>query len=201
MKNKILTILFLISAFITQAQTKFGFTAGAQLSNVRIINYNTDNRLGFNVGLSSLTPVTDGVDFNMQLVLSGKGYIFYDSYGYKNIIRPLYLELPLTFRFNFQSSTETKIFIGAGGYFAYGIGGNKIYYISGYKETESINFGDTFDDDFESTDLGLVFQLGAKFRENYEGQFFYDMGLKKIVPNTTSNSFNRVFGFNLTWYF
>ena len=51
------------------------------------------------------------------------------------------------------------------------------------------------------SDLGLVFQFGAAFRENYEGHFFYDMGLKKIIPNSTSDTFNRVFGFNLTWYF
>ncbi len=201
MKQVTLLVIFIFTCFYCKAQFKFGFTAGAQISAVKFVSTNTDTRLSFNTGFSGKAPLADGVDFHMQLLLSGKGYTYYDSWGYKNIFRPLYLELPLTIRFNFNSAKETKIFFGAGGYIAYGIGGTKTYYPNGYKESMKISFGDSNDDDLKNTDLGLVFQLGAAFRENYEGHFFYDMGLTKIIPNTTSDSFNRVFGFNLTWYF
>ncbi len=180
---------------------KFGFTAGAQLSAINFANSNTDSRLGFNTGFSGLTAISEGIDFHMQFVISGKGYTYFDSYGHKAIVRPLYLELPLVVRFNFNSSTNTKIFFGGGGYYAFGIAGNQTYYPNGYKESIKIKWGTATGDDMKSSDAGLVFQLGVGFRENYEGHFFYDMGLTNVLPNTTSNSYNRVFGFNLTWYF
>ena len=113
----------------------------------------------------------------------------------------MYLQLPLAFRFKFNSTNSTKIFLGAGGYYAFGIGGSKIYYPNGYQESTKVTFGNDINNDLKRTDFGLVFQLGAIFRENYEGHFFYDMGLTQIIPGATSNSYNRVFGFNLTWYF
>jgi hypothetical protein len=200
-KRRILIALLLLASINIYAQTKFGITAGLQFSNVKIENVDPDNRMSFNTGVTSLMSVSEGVDFNAQLLLSGKGFTYNDSYGYKNVIRPLYLELPLVFRFNFETSMDTKLFIGAGGYYAFGIGGNKIFYNNGYKETEKVKFGSTNNDDLESSDAGLVFQLGGLIHENYEGHFFYDMGLTKIIPNTTTESNNRVFGFNLSWLF
>jgi hypothetical protein len=201
MKQGIILLILILSSFFSMAKLKLGITAGAQISAVKLVDFTTDSRLSFNAGAAGIAPLAEGIDVHLQLLVSGKGYTFYDAYGYKDVIRPLYLELPLNFRFNFNSSNDSKIFIGAGGYYAFGIAGNKIYYPNGYKETEKINFGNTSDDDFNSSDFGLSFQIGAAFRENYEGHFFYDMGLSKIIPNSTSNSYNRVFGFNLTWYF
>ncbi len=200
MNKVILSLSFFLIHLSGFSQMKLGFTAGAQFSSVKIITYNTETRLSFNAGVATRTPLAEGIDFHMQLLVSGKGFKYYDSYGYKNLTRPLYLELPLAVRFKFNSGNETKLFIGAGGYYAFGLGGNKIYYVNGYKETEKINYGNDYSDDLKQSDWGLVFQLGAIFRENYEGHFFYDMGLTRIIPNSTSNSYNRVFGFNLTWY-
>jgi hypothetical protein len=199
-----LLLLACISLFSVNhgyAKIKWGITAGAQLSSVKLIDYSNDSRLSFNVGAAGITPLSEGIELHTQLLLSGKGFTYMDGYGYKNIIRPLYLELPIIFRFNFNSSTNSKLFVGAGGYYAYGIAGNQIYYQNGYRETKKISYGSTLDDDFNSSDAGLSFQLGFDFRENYEGHFFYDMGLTNIIPNASSNSYNRVFGFNLTWYF
>jgi len=201
MKRIFLLVLFLITFLTSNAQTKFGITAGAQISSVKIVNSSSDSRLSFNLGGSMLSEISGGVDFHLQLLLSGKGFTIYDSYGYKNIVRPFYFELPANIRFNLSTTKDAKVFLGGGGYLAYGIGGTIIYYNNGYKESQKINFGNTSDDDLENIDMGLVFQFGAAFRENYEGHIFYDMGLKRLVPNSTSNSYNRVFGFNLTWYF
>jgi hypothetical protein len=201
MKQRVLLFILFFSAINVNAEMKFGFTAGAQLSAINFASASTDTRLGFNTGFSGIAPISEGIDFHMQFVLSGKGYTYFDSYGHKAIFRPLYLELPLVIRFNFNSSTNTKIFFGGGGYYAFGIAGNQTYYPNGYKESQSVKWGNSNDDDLKSSDAGLVFQLGVDFRENYEGHFFYDMGLTNIFPNTSSNSYNRVFGFNLTWYF
>jgi hypothetical protein len=201
MKQGIFLFILSLLTINVYGKMKYGFTAGAQLSAVKFANVNTDTRLGFNTGFSGLAPVSEGVDFHIQFVLSGKGYTYFDSYGHKSVFRPLYLQLPVVFRFNFNSSTNTKIFFGGGGYYAFGIAGNQTYYPNGYKESIKIKYGTSADDDLKSSEAGLSFQFGVDFRENYEGHFFYDMGLTNILPNTTSNSYNRVFGFNLTWYF
>jgi hypothetical protein len=201
LKKVVLLTVLIVANYCCIAQVKFGITAGAQISSIKLENVNTDIRLSFNAGGAMNATLQESIYLHLQLIASGKGYTIYDSYGNKNIFRPMYLELPLTFRFKFNSTSDTKIFLGAGGYYAFGIGGSKIYYDNGYKSTEKINYGSTIDDDLTSTDAGLVFELGAVWRENYEGHFFYDMGIKTISPFSTSNVSNRVFGFNLTWYF
>ena len=201
MKKKILIVLCcLFISKINMAQIKFGFTAGAQLANVRLSTYDATSRFAFNLGGTALTKLSDDIHLQIQLLLSSKGYKYYDEFGYKNLVKPIYLELPIVPRFKFETGDQTDVYIGAGGYYAFGIGGKQTYYLSGVKESQKL-FSSDNDVEVNRSDFGAVFQLGFTFRENYEGHFFYDLGLNNIYPEATTNTFNRVFGFNLTRYF
>lgn len=92
------------------------------------------------------------------------------------------------------------MFIGAGGYYALGVGGKQNYYdVNGYRQTLKISFGK--ESELTRSGWRLVFEFGAYFRENYVGHFFYDMGLMNILPDATTTNYNRVVGFKLAWYF
>ncbi|MEO8149031.1 MAG: porin family protein [Bacteroidia bacterium] len=200
MKNAIIIVLLILS-FRGFAQVKIGPTVGAQLTNVKGSSYNTDSRFAFNFGAVALVPVTHDVDIHFQVLASSKGYSFKDIYGYKYTMKPVYLELPVVGRFKFETSEQSKVIVGLGGYYAFGIAGKYYYYESGYKESKKIDFGNSSSDNLKSSDFGIVFQVGADFRENFEGLFFVDWGLSNIIPTATTNTYNRVFGINLAWYF
>lgn len=199
--KKIIVALFILVNYAALAQVKIGPTVGLDLTNVRGNTKNTNARFAFNFGASGLINAADNIDIQIQLLAMGKGYEYKDAYGYKNILKPVYLELPIVARFKFTTSDNSELFIGAGGYAAFGVAGKFTYYQNGYKESNKIKYGNSGSDNLKSTDFGMTFQIGADFHKNFEGYFFYDLGLSNIIPNATTKTYNSVFGFNLAWYF
>lgn len=200
MKTKLLLLIFFVYGLQLSGQSKLGITTGVQFAHTRSGNSNTDSRFAYNVGITSLINLNSKFQINTQLLFIGKGYKYYNTLGQRNLVKPLYLELPVVGRFHFKTSENAAIFIGIGGYYALGIGGKETYYQNDERLQTKIEYGNSTNSVLTKSDGGITIQLGGDFHENFEGYIFYDMGLANIIPNTTTLTYNRVIGFNLAWY-
>lgn len=200
MKTKLLVISLIISSFQVFSQSKLGITTGVQFAHTRTGNSNTDSRFAYNVGFTSLINLNSNFQLNTQLIFIGKGYKYYNTLGQRNLVKPLYFELPVVGRFHLKTSENAAVFIGIGGYYALGIGGKETYYQNDERLETKIEYGNSTNSVLTKSDGGITIQLGGDFHENFEGYIFYDMGLANIIPNTTTRTYNRVIGFNIAWY-
>lgn len=128
MKTKYLILSLCIASLQTFGQSKIGITTGVQFAHTRTDNSNTDARFGYNVGISSLIDLSEHVQLNAQLLFIAKGYKYYNTFGQRNLVKPLYFEIPIVPRFHFKTTENLGVFIGLGGYYALGIGGKETYY-------------------------------------------------------------------------
>ncbi len=201
MKAKLLIFSLCIASLQTIGQSKIGITTGVLFSHTRTSSSNTDARFAYNVGVASLFELSAHIQLNMQLLFIGKGYKYYNTFGQRNLVKPMYLEIPIVPRFHFRTTENAEVFIGIGGYYALGIGGKETYYQNDERLQTKIEYGQGTNSVLTQSDGGVVMQVGTTFRDNFEGYIFYDMGLANIIPNTTTRTYNRVIGFNLAWYF
>ena len=200
MREHLLIIAFVFLGVNLFGQIKLGITTGAQFAHTRSGNTNTDSRFAYNFGVTSLIDLTSSIQLNTQLLFIGKGYKYYNSFEQRNLVKPVYFELPVVARFHFKTTENTGVFIGLGGYYAAGVGGKETYYINDERLENKIEFGSSINAVLTKSDGGAVMQIGGNFRDNFEGCLFYDMGLANIIPNTTTLTYNRVIGFNLAWF-
>ncbi|HEX8334292.1 MAG TPA: outer membrane beta-barrel protein, partial [Segetibacter sp.] len=126
-------------AFISNAQVKpstnkggFMLKGGVNLANISVTD---DGRVdeangitSFHAGIGIDLPLSDGLSLQPGLLLSGKGAKTQmgqttDATYWKATSTPLYVELPLNLVGKIPLSEYTRVYIGAGGYAAAGVGG------------------------------------------------------------------------------
>lgn len=129
MKNfKIITTLIAIF-FLTQqsdAQIKFGITAGANLSKSEIdigtISINTKHKPGLTIGVSAEKKIGTHFSLNSSILYNQKGYVLKDLFGAnddsKLIINYNYIDIPLEVGYTYK-----KFKITGGPYVSYALGG------------------------------------------------------------------------------
>ena len=131
-RTKLIVVLALVTMLSNSsfAQTKFGVITGVNFSKLILKGFENDVKTelspGFQVGVTADIPIVSNITLQPALLYVQKG--FYDKdgkYGYAPDfkVRAEYLELPLQLVFR-PMFANRKLLIGAGTYFAYGIGGD-----------------------------------------------------------------------------
>jgi hypothetical protein len=202
MKNHLFCAFFLLCALTAHTQiTGFsqnslksnagssfhvGLKAGINISNMKFtgngVNLSYSALAGFNGGLALELGLTESIGLRTGLEVQTKGTKTNNAGSDNFKIRPIYLELPLVVAY----STD-QFFIGAGPALGFGIAGNTRTESSGYPTIiQKIVWGSGASDDFKAFDLGLRFEIGAKFGNTRTGVSF-NQGLINILPDTNGS--------------
>lgn len=202
MKNLRLFFLmtFVFAAVSASAQLSFGVKAGLNMSTITDVE-DSDMKIGYKVGPTVEYMFAPNMGIQSGLLLSSKGVksslSYHDDYENETInqdatINSNYLELPILFAYKFAIAPDTKVYLNAGPYLAYGIFGKTKfkYTIDGYSGDYEVKY-DTFGDDYydenlethypgmERFDFGLSFGAGMEITKFNFG-LNYDLGLKKV---------------------
>lgn len=201
MKNclKTLLALFLVFSFTAlQAQVKFAPKIGMNLSTMTAksmgISLDPKTLIGFHIGGMADIPLGGSLSLQPGILYSAKGSKY--KFGSEEAsISPGYIEIPVHVVYNF-SMESPKIFVFAGPYFAYGVGGKAKY----GSDSQTLKFGSSENDDLKPFDVGI--DLGAGVNLNgFLISVQYGLGLANLSPITTDNTEmkNRVFGISIAY--
>ncbi|NQT25451.1 PorT family protein [candidate division KSB1 bacterium] len=192
----ILTIVALILSFsnVSMAQiTEKGVKVGLNMANItgdeadELFPDDPENKTGFAIGGYVLYPLNETITMRIEALYSQKGakasgemdhgyYYYYGggSVDYKAEATVTYLEIPVLFQYDIESSGSMKPFVFAGPFLALKMSDKYKMTIDG--DTES---GDI--DDLKGSDYGIVIGAGAKINEKIFIDLRYSMGMTTIV--------------------
>ena len=170
--NKLRSFLFIavmLIAVSANAQVSFGLKAGLNLATITGNGGSADSKIGYKIGPALDFGIAENMSIQAAALLSSKGAKHVDAN---------YLEVPVCFAYKFPIAPDTKIYVNAGPYFAYGLFG----------KTGGI---DTFDDDFgmKKLDYGATIGAGAEVLKFNFG-LNYDLGLAKIYDGGSAKNSN-----------
>jgi hypothetical protein len=129
--KKIFFLIIAITTFTCAKSQLFYIQGGVNLANITSTSSGEteDNKMltSFNAGLMSRFGLSETVDLETGLIVSGKGskaetYFAGGDYVKSNF-NPIYVELPLNVVLNVPLQKSTGLFFNAGPYVAIGIGG------------------------------------------------------------------------------
>ncbi|NQT25448.1 PorT family protein [candidate division KSB1 bacterium] len=185
----ILTIMALILSFsnVSMAQiTEKGVKVGLNLASATGDDVkDAKSKTGFAVGGYVLYPLNESVTMQIEALYAQKGvkmegeetityYGYTMTYDYKSTINLTYIEIPVLFRYDIQSSGNMKPYIIAGPYIALTMGA-KVKWESG-DESGS----DDIKDDIKGMDYGVILGAGVKVNEKISIDARYSMGLTSV---------------------
>lgn len=210
---KKIIILFLAVAFMSSSlpaqKTQFGVNAGITIANYTAKydgeSETADSKLGFTLGV--VANISLGEHFSIQPGLNfvQKGTKDEETIGgvtEKASLTTNHLELPINFLYNTNSSNG-NFFIGAGPSFAFGVSGNWKYDDGTTTVDESVNFGDSDEDDMKGFDFGANILAGYTFGNGLTFSANYNVGISNLAPGGNSNNSLRsnYFGIKVGWMF
>ncbi len=214
LKSLLVAAMMVASAVAVHAQT-FGLRGGMNLSNMlmkmdgEVLSEDMKMNPGYHVGLALDFPIEDWLSIESGLLLSKKGFKISeedDGYSYEGKLNSLYLNIPFTPKATFNAG-NVKLYVLAGPYLAYGIGGKtkSTYSYNGDSETESedIEWGnDPENDDLKRIDFGLSMGGGVLINAVQIG-ITYDLGISNISPFTEYDTKikNKVLGITCAYWF
>lgn len=191
--------LFLLAGTVCaqQAQGPWGIRAGLNVSNIVVKEggqkISFDNRVGYHVGFSYRFDLSSQLPFAVEtgLLLTSKGSK-YQSDGYKETYKLLYLELPVvaSYRFDIPQVMSIKPFFGF--YYDLGLSGKVKMEEGNISATENIFNGDH--QVFKRSDFGLKFGVEAIWREFSIG-FAYGTSLMNL---SYQDSYTKAHNHNFT---
>lgn len=188
-----LVVAMLAMVTVASAQMSLGIKGGLNMSNLYGDELHDKNmKPGFHVGVAT--------DFEFSPNMALQSGLFFTTKGYKTKNETLkaeytenlmYVQLPVHFAYKVDVTPGTKVFLHAGPYVAYGVGGKRkasVGDLSGEWKVDKI-FGDGVTQ-YKPFDAGLG--LGAGFEL---GQFLvdlgWDMGLVNISNAKSGNIKNQ----------
>jgi len=220
--------LILVTAFTAaNAQTRIGFQAGLNLSNVLVKDQNgqqTDSRsmAGTRLGVTVDIPVIRNFYLRPAVMYVQKGFkqAIGGWYGSADNfkVKANYVELPVNFVYK-PKLAAGRLLLGAGPYIGYGTGGtwkaeNVILLgdIMTDSSGEAIFKNDIMDGEFGSYiygrpwDYGLNFLVGYTFPGNFSVQANIQTGLANLLPKIGGNKLdgslrNNGWGFTVGYQF
>lgn len=183
-------------------ETRFGVTAGMNLSN--ITDMDLGSRIGFHIGVRGDYNFTDKMYLGAGVLFSQKGTRKSED-GVTASMNPGYIEVPIHFGYRFYKSDDISVFGEVGPYFAIGIcGKQKISYDGQYKEAFEDVYGsseieaDIFGDNgAKRFDAGLGLRVGVEFSK-FQVSLGYDLGLTNMYDGGGKN---RNFTVGVTYMF
>jgi hypothetical protein len=143
------SLIMVLMAYGIQAQftIQAGMNAASWRASIEGLTIETDSRVGFHIGGTYSTPVSDKFMFKPGLLYSQKGAKFGGFLDESLDIVQTYVEIPLTFVY--QSNPEKGFFAEGGPYIG--------FLLSAESEGEDIK------EAYNSTDFGLNLGLGYDF--------------------------------------
>ena len=226
MKKLVLSLVIVaglgMHAFAQESQVKFGVKAGVTFPTLVASGDDSDVKTttSFYVGGTATFPVSNMFSIQSGLSLIGKGAESGDlgedfdgedvAITGKAKINPLYLEIPLNAIVKFDAGSG-KFFVGAGPYYAFGVGGKIKADVSSSSGgttasasvKQDIKFGNGDEDTFKSGDFGLNFLVGYELNNGFNIQAGYGLGLSNVlnVDSDIAKVKNRVFSVGLGYSF
>lgn len=191
-------IVILLVTSQVQGQIKFGPEIGLNFSQMNMkssgTEYTPKTLMGFHIGLISEFSLSENLFVQPGILYSSKGSKF-DIMGTEAEVSPSYIEIPINLMYKFNLGAP-KVFILAGPYIAYGIGGK----IKVAGQTQDIQFGSDSNSDMKPLDYGLSFGAGVEIA-NIELSARYELGLANLAPQDPSNNkfTNKVFAISLAY--
>lgn len=208
-------LLFALPVFAQNKPFTFGISAGLNISNAHeTANYilaAKKSKPGFQAGFNVDYAVSNAIYLRSGLSLTTKGTIHKGAevwiggsnppVTYREITtRQTYLQLPLLAGYQYHITPVYRLFVQAGPYLAYGIGGKEITKSKTIHQSEETDRKETSTDTFgktkpglSRTDYGLSGGLGVGFKK-LALMVNYELGLTNIAPaieeGTTSSSRN-----------
>ncbi len=197
MKNIILIFFASLSVIFSQesySQT-LGVKAGLNLSNVVSKNNPADFILqpGFHAGASAEFPINRAILFEMDLLISTKGYGERSEIQFVEMredVRSYYLEVPLQAKAFFEIPTMT-LSVSAGPYLGFGIYGKDKGSINAYGDLSSWSNKIAWGSQLKRFDYGFVFGPGVQIK-HLQISLSYGLGIANISPFSTIKIHNRV---------
>lgn len=204
MKKLVLSLVIVsgmgMHAFAQESPVKFGVKAGVTFPNLVVSGEDSEDDVktttSFYLGGTVTFPVSDMFSVQSGLSLIGKGTESKEledgntglSVSGKAKINPFYLEIPVNAIVNFESGNG-KFFLGAGPYYAFGVGGKIKFTGSSTSDgstttasvKQDIKFGNSAEDTFKKGDFGLNFLAGYEMKNGFNIHAGYGLGLSNVM--------------------
>ena len=181
----------------------YGVKAGVTFPTVSatdIVDVTVKSITSFYVGGVVNIPVHSMLSVQPGLTLIGKGSKatsseqLLEGVDFYSQVTPMYLEIPVNLIANFEAGPG-KVFVGAGPYLSFGIGGKLKAESTAFgqpvSDSKDIKFGTNSTStsasdskDLKSLDIGLNFLLGYQLTNGLSINGGYGLGLTNISPNT-----------------
>ncbi len=202
----VLTVM--VTCFSLTAQNaRFGFTAGAAISNYKAeFDGESDNGnsiVGITAGILADIPISSHFSFQPAANFVQKGTKDEQGTGSETEKVKLTInaiEVPLNFVYN-APGANGSFFVGAGPSFAFAVSGKAKYEYAGESISEDINFGNDEDDDLKGLDIGANVVAGYRFNNGLLIAANFNAGLSNLVPGDVDGASlkSHYFGIRLGW--
>lgn len=207
-KITVLLILFLSITITTDLfAQKFSVQGGFTMSSVQSKDddgsYSDEysNRPGFHIGLLLDNPISESLTFQTGALLNTKGFKYEDSILGTDLefsINPMYVDIPLMFKYGSYSPNTSNFFGAVGGYFGIGVAGNAKVEGNGVSDSEDISWGsDESSDNLRRFDYGLSIGVGVE-TSTVIVSASYDLGLANIAVSHDNGTVLRNRALKLT---
>lgn len=200
--RKVFVALVFCLPFVVSAQMRIAVRAGINFASIYFIEYKPEKTLLPRINIGTMIEIP----FNENWVLytgpyySGKGVIFGRSSSTNKIdsfkIRLNYIELPVTFAYNFSKEKQNHFILGGGPYIGYGFNGESSYKGSPRPPTRLLHKKER--EQYKRLESGVnltaLYEIKSRFgiRLNYSRSLFNTRRFDKEK--------NTVIGFSLFWY-
>jgi len=199
-----------LAANAQTAPAKFGVKAGITFPNMTLstdgVSASQKSNTSFYLGGTVDLALSEMFAVQPGLTLIGKGTKASDTDEggvSTEKIGIMYLEIPVNFVASFQAGSG-KVFVGAGPYYAFALGGKSKYEDSEGTYKEDIQFGSSDDDMLKGGDLGLNFLAGYQLSNGFNVHAGYGLGLTNLNPSSESDNYkikNKVFSVGVGFSF
>jgi hypothetical protein len=200
---KLFTVTMLLAISFSAYSQIIRVKAGANLANFVEKNDNTtysdDYKLkpGFHFGPMAEFPLTDLINFETGLLVSSKGYKYEESeadYEYKEKLKLLYVDIPLTAKVYFESN-DLRIFGFAGPQLGLALDGTVCLEETNggdsYEEEFDIDFGnDENTDHLKKIEISAIIGVGVEINA-LQISVHYNPGLLNISADSRDGQVTR----------
>lgn len=179
----ILTIIFTVNMSAQYSRLTLGIKGGVNASNSSWDRDGVDKnaKIGFTIGSFVEYNLLEGFYLQSGLYFTTKGAKYKgteNTTNWNQTINQMYIQMPFTGAYKFYLTNSALVYINAGPYVGYGMGGKNTIKstVSGEEEIESDTFGD---DGLKEFDFGITIGVGAEFGKMVVG-INCDLGLTDI---------------------
>jgi hypothetical protein len=181
--------------------------AGLQFSNVSAKSdsgiVDPNSKLTYRLGLNATFGLAKKINLQAGAFYTTRGYKF-DELGFTSSAKINYIEVPIYLNYEVVKFAGNTLFVGAGPYFAYCMGGKGKVKGSafGFSIDEEVDFSvgsDKNNDDITAIDYGVNANVGFVTKIGIYARANYGLGLANTMPGGDGNNSikNKNFGLSI----